>query len=69
MPEFFTVLSPEAALAKLWDHLPVEVVPEVIPTAEALGRVTARAVLAPEAVPAFMRSTMDGYAVRAQSHN
>ena len=22
MPEFFTVLSPEAALARLWDHLP-----------------------------------------------
>ncbi len=66
MPEFFTVLSPEAALARLWDHLPPTLAAETIPTAEALGRVTAAAVLAPAAVPAFVRSTMDGYAVRAQ---
>ncbi len=66
MPEFFTVLSPEAALEKLWAHLPPRPAREVIPTAEALGRVTAEAVTAPASVPAFIRSTMDGYAVRAQ---
>lgn len=66
MPEFFIVLSPEAALEKLWAHLPARPVREFIPTAEALGRVTAEAVTAPASVPAFIRSTMDGYAVRAQ---
>jgi molybdopterin molybdotransferase len=66
VPEFFTVLSPEAALAKLWAHLPAPSTREFVPTAEALGRVTAEAVRAPAAVPAFERSTMDGYAVRAQ---
>ena len=66
MPEFFTVLSPEAALAKLWAHLPALPSNEVIPTAEALGRVTAAAVTATASVPAFVRSTMDGYAVRAR---
>lgn len=66
MPEFFTVLTPEAALEKLWAHLPARPMAERIPTAEGLGRVTAEAVLAPAAVPAFIRSTMDGYAVRAQ---
>jgi molybdopterin molybdotransferase len=66
VPEFFTVHSPEAALARLWQHLPQQPATETIATAEALGRVTAEAVLAPTAVPAFVRSTMDGYAVRAQ---
>jgi molybdopterin molybdotransferase len=66
VPEFFTVLAPEAALAKLWAHLLAQPAHEVIPTAEALGRVTAEAVSAPAAVPSFVRSTMDGYAVRAQ---
>jgi len=32
---------------------------------EALGRVTAAAIISPEDVPAFPRSTVDGYAVRA----
>jgi molybdopterin molybdotransferase len=39
---------------------------ETVPTHQALGRVTAEAVLAPEHLPAFPRSTMDGYAVRAR---
>lgn len=34
-------------------------------TTDALGSVTAEAILSPEALPAFRRSTMDGYAVRA----
>ena len=66
MPEFFTVLSPADALAKLWAHLPFAPRVETIATAEALGRVTAEIIAAPEALPAFPRSTMDGYAVRAQ---
>jgi molybdopterin molybdotransferase len=38
---------------------------EEIPSAGALGRVTAAAVVSTEALPAFARSTVDGYAVRA----
>jgi molybdopterin molybdotransferase len=66
MPEFFTVLSPADALRQLWEHLPATPPAEVVGLAAALGRVTAEAVRAPEALPAFPRSAMDGYAVRAQ---
>ena len=66
MPEFFTVLSPADALAKLWQALPNAIVPETIATAGALGRVTAEEVTASQPLPAFPRATMDGYAVRAR---
>jgi molybdopterin molybdotransferase len=39
--------------------------PETIPLTAALDRVPARPVTAPEALPGFARSTVDGYAVRA----
>ncbi|ADU50400.1 molybdenum cofactor synthesis domain protein [Thermaerobacter marianensis DSM 12885] len=39
---------------------------EELPLAEALGRVLAKPVYAPEDVPGFHRSTVDGYAVRSQ---
>jgi molybdopterin molybdotransferase len=38
---------------------------EPVPTADALGRVLAEAITAPEDLPPFRRSLMDGYAVRA----
>lgn len=38
---------------------------EVVALAQALGRVPAERVLAPQALPGFARSTVDGYAVRA----
>jgi molybdopterin molybdotransferase len=66
MPEFFTVLSPADALAKLWQALPSAIIAEAIATAEALGRVTAEEVTASQPLPAFPRATMDGYAVRAR---
>ncbi len=66
MPEFFTVLSPEDALARLWQALPPAVSRETIESADALGRVTAEAITAPAPLPAFPRATMDGYAVRAR---
>src|SRR5690606_3420383 len=40
-------------------------VPEPVPVARARGRVVAEPVSAPEALPAFDNSAMDGYAVRA----
>ncbi len=65
MPEFFNVLPPDAARDLLFSHLTAVLPPETIPTEEALGRVTAVAPQAPHALPAFRRSTMDGYAVKA----
>jgi molybdopterin molybdotransferase len=66
MPEFFTVLSPADALAKLWQHLPEAAQSEKVRTEDALERVTFEPITAPAPLPAFPRSTMDGYAVRAQ---
>jgi molybdopterin molybdotransferase len=65
MPEFFRVLSADEALARLWEHLPVAPQPEVVSLTAAVERVTIEAIKAPEASPAFARSAMDGYAVRA----
>jgi molybdopterin molybdotransferase len=65
MPEFFNVLAPDQALQTLLARLQTRVEAETIPTYQARGRVTAAAIRAPEHLPAFPRSTMDGYAVRA----
>ena len=67
MPEFFNVLPPEEALALLLDLLPERPAAGVcvVDTARALGRVVAAEVRATESLPAFPRSTMDGYSVRA----
>jgi molybdopterin molybdotransferase len=66
MPEFFTVVTPETAQELFWRHIPTAIATEDIGVAAALGRVTAEVITAPEPLPAFARSTMDGYAVRAQ---
>jgi molybdopterin molybdotransferase len=65
MPEFFNVFAPEVALQTLLSRLQKRVATETVPTHQALDRVTAEAVRATEHLPAFPRSTMDGYAVRA----
>jgi molybdopterin molybdotransferase len=65
MPEFFNVLPPDEARALLLSHLQTISDVETLPTRAALGRVTAHSLTAPHALPAFRRSTMDGYAVRA----
>jgi molybdopterin molybdotransferase len=71
MPEFLTLLPPPQALTCLLEALPQpsldqpEGWQETIPSTQALNRVTARPVLAPEALPPFSRSTVDGFAVRA----
>jgi len=67
MPEFLQLLPPQEAL-KIWlENLPaVPMREEEIESASALNRVTARAVVAPEPLPPFHRSTVDGYAVRAK---
>jgi molybdopterin molybdotransferase len=65
MPELFTVLTPQDALRKLLDHLPIDIATETIPILDALDRVIAESPAAPGPLPAFVRSTMDGYAVHA----
>ncbi len=65
MPEFFNVLPPDDARELLLSRLTAVLPPETIAAEDALDRVTAGPVYAPHALPAFRRSTMDGYAVKA----
>jgi molybdopterin molybdotransferase len=67
MPEFLQLCPPQEALARLMDNLPgSQPRVENLLTAQALGRVTAAALVSPEALPAFARSTVDGFAVNAR---
>lgn len=65
MPEFIRLIPPPEALARLLEGLNFKPKPEEISSDEALGRVTAAPVAATQALPAFPRSTVDGYALRA----
>lgn len=65
MTEFFNVLPPDEARNLLLNHITHTLLVEKIATTDGLGRVIAAAPLAPSPLPAFRRSTMDGYAVRA----
>jgi molybdopterin molybdotransferase len=65
MPEFFNVLPPDDARQLLFDHLTWRTTSQLLATEDAQDRVTFEGVRAPEALPTFRRSTMDGYAVRA----
>src|SRR3990172_5003133 len=68
MPEFLRLVSPAEALARWLKALPEgrrgEV--ETEDTPGSLGRVLAEDVIAPHPLPPFARSTVDGYAVRAE---
>lgn len=64
--ELFTVVSPATAWARLALHLRPSGRTESVPLAAALGRVTGRAAASAADLPAFSRSTMDGFAVRAE---
>lgn len=66
MPEFFNVLAPQAALEAITPMLRFSADVDVVPMIDALGRVTAEDILSPEDLPAFARSTMDGYSVRSR---
>jgi len=65
MPEFLELLPPAQALAILFENLAPDPISEEIDSFDALGRVTAGPVYAPHPLPAFPRTTVDGYAVRA----
>lgn len=66
MPEFLQLIPPEKAWAVLRKNLP-PFTPEIenVLVSLALGRVTAEAVIADQPLPAFNRSTVDGFAVRS----
>ena len=64
MSEFLKVVTVPEALQSIALSLP-ERDSETIDLPSALGRVLADAVYSPEPIPAFTRSTVDGYAVKA----
>jgi len=66
MPEFLTLLPPDEARELLLSHLPQpKPDSETINVSSSLGRVLAEDILAPNPLPEFQRTTVDGYAVRA----
>ncbi|HEY9525518.1 MAG TPA: molybdopterin molybdenumtransferase MoeA, partial [Anaerolineales bacterium] len=66
MPEFLTLLPPDEARALLLSHLPQTIgASEGIDVPSSLGRVLAEDVIAPQPLPDFQRSTVDGYAICA----
>lgn len=64
-PEFFQVTPVNDALRLLDAHWRPDPQAETIATADALGRILASDIASPEQVPAFRKSTVDGYALRA----
>ncbi len=64
-PEFFQVKPVSDALRQLEAHWQPDPQSETVATADALGRILAADVVSPEQVPAFRKSTVDGYALRA----
>lgn len=64
--QFFEVLPVAPALERLFEVLPAPTRTETRPTAQAVGRVLAVAPVSPISLPEFPRSSMDGYAVRAE---
>jgi molybdopterin molybdotransferase len=69
MPEFLTLLPPDAARDLLLSHLasrkPI-IDSESVDVSASLGRILAEDIIAPHPLPDFQRTTVDGYAVRAQ---
>jgi molybdopterin molybdotransferase len=63
--EFLELQPPDRALTILLENLRPRPEPETLASLQALGRVTLQAVIAPHPLPAFPRSTVDGYALRA----
>ncbi|MEM9950198.1 MAG: gephyrin-like molybdotransferase Glp [Chloroflexota bacterium] len=63
--QFFTLQPVQEALARLLNQLEHRIDTETIATIDSLGRVLAEAPISPMDLPAFNRSAMDGYAVRA----
>ncbi|MBN1430939.1 MAG: molybdopterin molybdotransferase MoeA [Anaerolineae bacterium] len=67
MSEFFKVLPPGEACTVWLEQVTHLAETEAISTYDALGRIAAQPARSLEALPAFQRSTVDGYAVQAAS--
>ncbi len=66
MPQFLELSPPAAALKTFLDHLPAaNPAAEKIKTSQSLHRILLEEIVATEPLPAFSRSTVDGYAVHA----
>ena len=67
MPEFLNLLSTDIALGKINKYLELIVLPEEkIKTENALNRILSKPIKSKENLPAFTRSTVDGFAVRSR---
>jgi molybdopterin molybdotransferase len=66
MPEFLELIPPGDARNTFLEHFNHRVDSEVISSSLALGRITHGSIYAPHPMPSFNRSTVDGYAVRAE---
>ncbi|MBY0397944.1 MAG: molybdopterin biosynthesis protein, partial [Thermoleophilia bacterium] len=65
--QFLEVVDRDAAERRWWEAVrPAPLAGEAVPLSEALGRVLADDVAAEVDVPAFDRSNVDGYALRAE---
>ncbi len=66
MPELFNLLPPDEAIAVLLERIGgVRTGSETVLVSSALDRVTTKRCVSPAGLPAFARSAMDGYSVRA----
>jgi molybdopterin molybdotransferase len=65
MPEFLQLLAPLEALDRFIPPIHIIQDMEEIATPDGLGRVIAKPYSAPHPLPSFIRSSVDGYAVRA----
>ena len=66
MPEFLKLLPPAEALKRFIETVTALTGTETVPTAESLGRVVGETYNAPHDLPAFARTTVDGYAICAR---
>ena len=67
MPEFLTLLPPDAARDLLFSHLPKPTIDSEFDGRYLLfGPSLAEDIVAPHPLPDFQRTTVDGYAVRAR---
>ena len=67
MPEFLNLLSTDIALGKINKYLELIVLPEEkIKTENALNRILSKSIKSKENLPAFTRSTVDGFAVKSR---
>ena len=66
MAEFFNVLPTNEAIKLLFQYLQPDSKQEIVATEDSLARILSEDITAAENLPLFSRSSMDGFAVRAE---